>query len=127
MTLPDSYNVLMDNGIMHDYTMGYADEPGFRAGTGTPYPFFDLDSDSETALTIHPFAVMDSTLYYYKKMSWDEAEKVYYQLLEELKTVGGVCSVLWHNQSLCESFGWQGWRGVYERVLDKADQFRNAK
>ena len=127
LTLPDSYDVLMDNGILHDYTMGYADEPGFRAGTGTPYPFFDLDSDSETSLTIHPFVIMDSTLYYYKKMSWSDAEKVYYQLIEEVKAVGGVCSVLWHNQSLCECFGWQGWRGVYERVLDYADQARNTK
>lgn len=127
MTLPDSYNVLLDNGILHDYSMGYADEPGFRAGTGTPYPFFDLDSDSETSLMIHPFAVMDSTLYYYKKMSWSEAEKVYYQFIDELKSVGGVCSVLWHNQSLSECFGWQGWRGVYERVLEAADQVRNTK
>lgn len=127
MSLPESYNALMENGILHDYTMGYADEPGFRAGTGTPYPFFDLDSDSETSLLVHPFVVMDSTLYYYKKKSCDDAEKVYVQMLDELRSVGGVCSMLWHNQSLSEYFGWQGWRAVYERVMELADAYRNTK
>ena len=127
LALPRSYDVLIDNGIMHDYTMGYAEEPGFRAGTGSPYPFFDLESDCETPLTIHPFAVMDSTFYYYQKLSPETAEKVYLQLVDELKCVGGTLSMLWHNQSLCEDFGWQGWRAVYEHVLAYADAARKNK
>ena len=127
LALPKSYDMLIDNGILHDYTMGYADEPGFRAGTGSPYPFFDLESDSETPLTIHPFAAMDSTFYYYKKWAPDAAEAVYLQLVDELKTVGGTLSLLWHNQSLCEDFGWQGWRGVYENVLTYADAARKTR
>lgn len=124
LQLPRSYDVLIDNGILHDYTMGYAEEPGFRAGTGTPYPFFDLESDCETALTVHPFAAMDSTFYYYQKLSTEEAETVYRELTDELKAVGGTLSLLWHNQSLCEDFGWKGWRGVYERVLTYANEAR---
>ncbi len=127
LALPKSYDMLLDNGILHDYTMGYADEPGFRAGTGNPYPFFDLESDCETPLTIHPFAAMDSTFYYYKKFSPEAAEEVYRQLTDEVKGVGGVLSLLWHNQSLCEDFGWQGWRDVYERVLKYADAARKTK
>lgn len=121
LSLPESYNVLIENGILHDYTMGYADMPGFRSGTCMPYPFFDLESDCETPLFIHPFAVMDSTFYYYKKSTVEEAWNSYRELLDEAVEMGGVISLLWHNQSLCESFGWQGWRGLYERVLDYAD------
>jgi hypothetical protein len=124
LALPKSYDALIENGILHDYTMGYAEEPGFRAGTGSPYPFFDLESDCETALTIHPFAAMDSTFYYYKKCGLETAETAYKQLVDELKAVGGRLSMLWHNQSLCEDFGWQGWRGVFERVLTYADAAR---
>lgn len=124
LTLPGSYTALIDNGILHDYTMGYADEPGFRAGTGTPYPFFDLESNSETPLTIHPFVVMDSTLYYYKHMSTDDAWPLYQQLLEATYDVGGTFCALWHNQSLCEDFGWQGWSQLYRQVIDYADQLK---
>lgn len=127
LTLPKTYNVLIDNGILHDYTMGYADEAGFRSGTGTAYPFFDLESDCEKPLTIHPFAAMDSTFYYYKKSTPDEAEAVFLQLVDEVKLVGGTLSLLWHNQSLCEDFGWQGWRKVYEHVLDYADKAHKSK
>lgn len=127
LSLPSSYNALMEYGIMHDYTMGYADEPGFRAGTGTAYPFFDLESDCEKPLTIHPFAAMDSTFYYYKKFIPEASEVVYRQLVDEVKSVGGTLSLLWHNQSLCEDFGWKGWRNVYENVLDYADKARRSK
>ncbi len=122
LTLPESYNALIDNGIMHDYTMGFADEPGFRAGTGNPYPFFDLESDSETQLTIHPFVIMDATFLHYKKeLSLDEVKSVYFSLIDESKTVGGVFSALWHNQTLCDNFGCQGWKELYEKVLQKVE------
>lgn len=126
-SLPKTYNVLIENGILHDYTMGYADEPGFRAGTCTAYPFFDLESDCETILTIHPFAAMDSTFYYYKKMSCKASEEVYRELIDEANEVGSTLSLLWHNQSLCEDFGWQGWRNVYENTLAYADNCRKTR
>ena len=124
LSLPKSYNVLMNNGILHDYTMGYAEEVGFRAGTGTPYPFFDLESDCGTPLVIHPFAAMDSTFYYYKKFTSTQAESVYRHLVDECRHVGCRLSLLWHNQSLCEDFGWQGWRDTFESVLNYADETR---
>ena len=118
--LPQSYQYLLEYGITHDYSMGYADEPGFRAGTGTPYPFFDLESDSETQLIIHPFPIMDSTLKFYKGLSAKESEPIYRQFIDEVRHVGCTLSLLWHNQSLCEDFGWQGWRGLYESVVEYA-------
>lgn len=124
LSFPKSYNALMDNNIIHDYSMGYADEPGFRAGTGTPYPFFDLESDCETSLTIHPFVAMDSTFYFYKKFHPEQAKPVYLQLIDECMAVGCRVSLLWHNQSLCEDFGWEGWRNLYESVLAYADSTR---
>ena len=104
--------------------MGYADQPGFRAGTCSTYPFFDLESDSETPLMIHPFVAMDSTFYYYLKNTTEEAEIVYRQLVDEIKAVGGTLSLLWHNQSMCEDFGWKGWSDLFKNVLDYADSIR---
>jgi hypothetical protein len=73
---------------------------------------------------IHPFVAMDSTFYYYKKMAPAQAETVYKQLVDEANVVGCTLSLLWHNQSLCEDFGWEGWRQVYQNVLAYADEAR---
>lgn len=124
LQLPSSYRSLMRVGIEHDYTMGFADEPGFRAGISTPYPFFNLNTDSEMLLTIHPFAIMEATLKRYKGMKADEAWPVYQQLMDEVYRVKGVFSCIWHNENLSECFGWEGWRKVYERMLDYGEELK---
>ena len=55
--------ILIDAGIAEDYSMGYPDEPGFRAGIARPYYFYDVAEDHQTNLKIFPFQVMDATLY----------------------------------------------------------------
>ena len=43
--LAKSYQILLDNGITKDYSMGYADDIGFRAGTSVPFKFFNLEKN----------------------------------------------------------------------------------
>lgn len=123
--LPKSYRTLIHYGIQHDFTMGYAEEPGFRAGTSVAYPFYDLESDCETPLTIHPFAVMEATLKRYQNMSPADAWEVFKQLMDAVKAVDGTFSCIWHNENLCEDFGWKGWRKVYEQMLDYGEKLRS--
>lgn len=120
LRLPESYRMLIHAGIQHDYTMGYAEAVGFRAGISAPYPFYDLERDLETPLTVHPFCVMDTTLQKYMKLSHEEAVEQYRDLIGEVRRVGGTFCCIIHNQNLCELFGWQGWRGVYEQMLNMA-------
>lgn len=120
ISMPESYRDLIESGILNDYSMGFAEEPGFRAGTCSTYPFFDLSENQETPLWIHPFCVMDTTLHRYKKMSVEEAEIQYRKLIDEVRSVNGKFYGIWHNQNLCEKFGWEGWRPLKERVLDYA-------
>ena len=40
---PDSCKNLISNEIYNDYSMGYSDLAGFRAGTCTPFYFYDLE------------------------------------------------------------------------------------
>lgn len=120
LRLPESYRMLVHAGILHDYTMGYADTIGFRAGISSPYPFYDLERDLEIQLIVHPFCVMDSTMQKYMKLTPDEAVEQYRTLIGELRRVGGTFCCIVHNQNLGEIFGWQGWRRVYEQMLEMA-------
>lgn len=120
LQLPRSYRILQHAGLRHDYTMGYADAIGFRAGISVSYPFYDLERDMETELTIHPFCVMDTTMQKYLKLSPEEAVEAYRRLIADIKTVDGTFCCIIHNQNLCELFGWKGWRAVYEQMLDLA-------
>lgn len=115
--LPITYRNLLNLGISHDYSMGFAIEPGFRAGICTSFNFYDLDMDNETALRVHPFTVMDGTLCDYKEMSPDQAINEIKSLIDEVKAVDGEFISLWHNDSLSETGRWKGWRKVYEEML----------
>ena len=48
--------------------------------------------------------------------------KSYDELIDEVRNLGGTFSCIFHNQNLCEDFGWEGWRKVYEDVLQYASQ-----
>jgi hypothetical protein len=117
---PETYKQLINNGIKEDYTMGFPSVSGFRAGICTPYLFYDLDNECQTQLTVFPFAVMESTLMYYQKNTPEEAEKIITNLINEVKNVNGTFISLWHNDSLCEQYPWQGWRKVFEHLLVQA-------
>lgn len=116
LRLPQSYRFLTQEGILHDYTMGYADEPGFRSGTSTPYPFYDLEHDEESTLLIHPFCVMDTTLMKYKGLSPEQALEEYKKLIDETKAVNGTFCAIWHNQNICDTPAFIGWRKIYEEA-----------
>jgi hypothetical protein len=120
LTLPDTYRNLINNDILHDYTMGYAEIHGFRASICTPFPFFDLDQDMATTLMIHPFTVMDGTLKDYMKLSTGKATDVINELIHEIKKVGGTFIPLWHNSSLNDEGEWKGWLDVYTRMVEEA-------
>lgn len=118
LQLPQSYRRLMHEEILHDYSMGYAETPGFRAGTLTPYPFYDLECDEEVSLMIHPFCVMDTSLIRHKQLSPEEALDLYKKLIDQTRTVNSTFSAIWHNQNLCDNAEWSAWRKVFEQTLD---------
>jgi hypothetical protein len=120
LNLPETYRNLINNDITHDYTMGYAEMPGFRASICTPYPFYDLDQDLPTDLILHPFTVMDGTLNQYMKLTPEQANLKIGELILEVKKVGGTFMPLWHNSTLTNEDEWKGWLDVYIKMVEKA-------
>ena len=120
LSMPLSYQILVDLDITDDYSMGYATQPGFRAGIADTYLFFDLEHDNVTNLSIHPFAVMDGTLRDYLELNTEEAYQKTTEIMQNVKDVNGTFILLWHNETLSGEKRWEGWITLYRKILDYA-------
>jgi hypothetical protein len=115
--LPESYQQLIDLEIEEDHSMGYASNVGFRAGTCTPFYFYDLDFEIQTPLKVFPFAVMDTTLNDYLKITPKQSLGKIRDLRNEVKAVNGTFITLFHNESLSNHTRWRGWKRLYESMI----------
>ena len=52
LNLPFYYRDLLNLDIHKDFTMGYVDQIGFRAGTSYPFKFYDLEYEMQTPLEV---------------------------------------------------------------------------
>ncbi len=120
--LPHTYQRLLENDITEDHSMGFAEHTGFRAGTCTPYRFYDLDLETPTELTVYPFAVMEATLKYYMKLSPEEAKKHITEIVRKVREVDGTFIGLWHNETLSGRGIWHGWREVFLHMVKEANE-----
>ncbi len=125
LELPTTYRRLIKAGIHHDYTLGYADQVGFRAGTSSAFWFYDLKKDTPTKLRIHPFQFMDVALKNHLKLSPDEAWVIIGKMMQEIRNYGGTFISLWHNESLCDQGEWDGWRKVFEQMTKQAIKYKD--
>jgi hypothetical protein len=117
---PETHQRLIDQGIEEDYSLGYASDIGFRGGTCTPYPMYDLENETITTLMLFPFTLMDSTLNFYLNLSPEKAIEKIGKMIEVVKEVNGTFISLWHNESLSDKWHWNGWSEVYEEMLKLA-------
>ncbi len=120
LTLPDTYQNLIEKGIKEDYSMGYSKITGFRAGICSPFYFYDLKKEEQTSLLVHPFCVMDSTLKFYMKVRSSEVLYTIKPLIEKVKQAKGEFVMIFHNESLGTHKMWRNWSEVYETVVRAA-------
>jgi len=125
LRFPNTYQNLYKSNITDDFTMGFASLAGFRAGTCTAFPFFDLSRNRNTELMIHPFQVMDVTLKNYLQLTPEVAWLLIEELMTEVKKVNGTFISLWHNESLGDSGQWPGWHKVFEKMTQTGLNFEN--
>lgn len=117
--IPETYQHLINLEIKEDYSMGYAAHYGFRAGTCTPFYFYDLDYEIQTPLKIFPFAVMDGTLRDYMGLTYKRAYEAIIKLAKEVQLVEGTFITIFHNETLSNRGRWRRWKKLYIDMFKK--------
>lgn len=112
-----TYPALIENNISTDYSLGFADQPGFRAGTCRPYYWYDLKKEEQSNLKLIPISCMDRTYLDYLKYSPEQAKESIIHLFELVKKHGGHFHLIWHNSSFDFKGEWKGWDQVFDELI----------
>ncbi|NRD24769.1 hypothetical protein HNV10_16060 [Winogradskyella litoriviva] len=119
LNLPTSYRNLVELEINQDFTMGYIDTLGFRAGTCTPFQFYDLDYEVQTPLKINPYQCLDFALLKYNS-ELDKTEHLQ-KIINEVKAVNGTFIPIFHNYTFSDLQRWKGFRSLFNLILESVE------
>jgi len=117
LELPKTYQILVENHIEEDYSMGYDTHCGFRASTCTPFYFYDLDYEIQTPLKVIPYVVVDKTLLIQNKLTAKEASLKIKTLQHEVQKVQGVFVSVFHNETLSDLHYDKAWHKLYKDTI----------
>lgn len=120
INLPESYRNLIELEILEDYTMGYVNQIGFRAGSCTPFFFYDLDYEIQTPLKVHSYHVMDYALL--KNYSLLDKKKTLNEIINEVKQVHGQFIPVFHNYTFSDIERWKGFKELFNIILESAHE-----
>ncbi|AXG67914.1 hypothetical protein KORDIASMS9_00096 [Kordia sp. SMS9] len=112
LNVPQFYRNLIDLEFSEDYSMGYRDALGFRAGTCNPFYFYDIGMEIQTPLRVHPFC-LEFTGYLEAEVFTDEIMK----MAVEVQKVNGIFAAVFHNVVLAERS--MDWKELYINLLKK--------
>jgi hypothetical protein len=108
---------LISNGVVADFTMGFAFGAGYRAGTFTPFYYYDLENEKATDLLMVPFVIMDGVYFIYSNTGVAEAEKQIVELAEDVKRLNGILVTVFHERTFDEVL-YPGFGGLYRRLQE---------
>ena len=118
--LPESYRNLIEMEVSEDYSMGYLNNLGFRAGTCTPFLFYDLDFEIQTPLRVCPFQVIDFALL--KSVSLLDKKQELTKIIQEVKKVGGTFTAIFHNYTFSNEERWKGYKELFNIILESQNE-----
>ncbi len=114
-SLGETWAAQTQAGIEVDTTLGFNDRPGFRAGLAAAFRPYDHQRQAAHEILAIPTMLMDTQLYYSRKMSTAARHERIATLLDQLIEVGGEACVIWHTHVFSPD---HGWGQDYETLLD---------
>ncbi|UII74924.1 polysaccharide deacetylase family protein [Flagellimonas sp. HMM57] len=116
VNVPTTYRNLIEAEFNEDFSMGYTHEIGFRAGTCTPFGFYDINMEAKQPLKIHPFAIHDYALVNYRNDS--EIFEIMDRIYRQIKQVNGNFTAIFSNELLGGNHK-LNWLKLYQSFLKR--------
>ena len=116
VSVPTTYRNLVETEFTDDFSMGYTHEIGFRAGTCTPFHFYDINMEVKQPLKVHPFAMHDYALVNYKNR--DEIFEKMDRMYRLVKQVNGDFIIIFSNELLGSRHSLD-WMELYQSFLKR--------
>jgi len=124
-------NLLQNNGIQIDSTLGFNDMPGFRFGTSYPFYLFDYQHNKAGKVVEIPLLIMDATLFYPHYLgckSKNEAWEFIDPIVSQVYKTGGNLVLNWHNDAFAD-LGREIWVETFDQILkygnERGSEFTN--
>jgi hypothetical protein len=118
--LPGTLRALEQAGIRAEHSVGFSDRCGFRAGTCTPFQWYDLEQERVSDLVLHPFAAMDSALHDRMGLAPRDAAEAMLAMAAQVREVQGTFISVWHDRFLSGHGPWKGWPEAFRQVITEA-------
>jgi hypothetical protein len=119
LSLPDTFENLIEAGIENDFSMGYGSINGFRASVASSFYWYNLKTEKMTSLKLHPFCFMDANSFYEQHLNAAQAydEIIHYQ--EACRKVNGNFISIFHNNFLGTDKQFAGWKEMYVKFISQ--------
>jgi len=116
VNIPGTYRNLIETEFTDDFSMGYTHEIGFRAGTCTPFYFYDINMEVRQPLKVHPFAIHDYALLNHKNKQ--EVFERMDNLYRQVQQVNGELISVFSNELLGSAHKID-WMELYQSFLKR--------
>jgi hypothetical protein len=110
--------ILEEQGVRADFSMGFASESGFRAGTSFPFYYFDFEKNQPGSLLFIPFCGMDGVYSVYKKVAPEIALQELVALADEVRAVNGNFMTVFHERSFYDHL-YPGFGNLYKNLHNR--------
>ncbi|MBE5317551.1 hypothetical protein IM793_00145 [Pedobacter sp. MR2016-19] len=117
LKFPICYLNILNSGITSDYSMGYGSVPGFRAGTCTPFNWYDLQLEKVTPLVVHSYCLNDHILQF---LIHEAATEKIHQYTDAVKMVNGTFYSSWSLKSLSDHPKYKKLKSLFREMLNYA-------
>lgn len=117
LKFPICYLNLPSAGITTDFSMGYPNVSGFRAGTCTPFSWYDLQLEKVTPLIINSYCLTDLQL---QNLPLPEARALISGYLNAVSTVNGSFYTCWNLKSLSPNLKFKKLITLFNEMLAQA-------
>ncbi len=91
---------LINHKFTASFDMGFASSHGFRAGTWSPFLYFNFHKNKPENFWLFPFCAMDGNYFIYENHAADAAWEKLKNLLNNIKKENGTACIVFHERTL---------------------------